>query len=122
MKKMYTIWTLDHWDESIEENNVVGECLTRKFAQQEEDLSNSHFYRVWVSGKHDVDMDYILSHLWCKEEVDDFVANNPETGVYTFKIYKPYTPDDHNLAKGYLEYRPISAIREELLKSILDEN
>jgi hypothetical protein len=119
---MYTIWYLDCWDEAIEENNAAGSCLTKEFAQQQEDSSTSHFDRVWISGKSEVTMGYILEHLWCREEVDGFVLLNPETSIHIFKIHKPYTPDDRDWLRGYLEYRPISILREQLLNSILDEN
>lgn len=122
MEREYTIWGLDTWDESIEENNAAGSCLTREFAEYQENISSGTNYSVWISGSYKMDISKILNHLWDREEVDQFVILHPETAFHTFKLNKPYESGNHDWCRGYLEYSPIAAKREELLKDILDEN
>jgi len=109
--KEYYVYLLYHHDDSIDEGNAVGECLSRKAAEEQEK------YGTWVEDMTKISIEKILEQVWDKDDVDEFVKVNPEAIKYSFLIYS----DERWVygKKNYLEYSPLSETRDEKLKLIL---
>ena len=122
--KQYRIYNYDHFDESIEENNSAFCCLTKKFGDYQEKLSEKSYNPIWFSGTSDMSIKQILNHIWDKEDIDMFVELNPECANETFTIYKHYTQEDYfsdlEFSRGnYRKYCPLQEKRDKLLKELL---
>ncbi len=109
--KQYYVYLLYHYDESIQENNTVGECLSRKSADTQEK------YGSWVGDMIQLPIDKILKQVWYRDDVDEFVKNHPEAMKYSFLVHS----DERWVygKKSYFDYCPLSEQREEKLKMIL---
>ena len=111
MSKVYWVYVLYYYDENIEENNVEGQCLTKKFGDKQ---SGS-----WIADRYKSDIDKILKNIWDKEDVDEFVKKHPETSSETFIVYKTnyhWKPG----VKNYYHYCPLTEQREKILNQIYD--
>lgn len=108
--KEYYVYLIYHYDDSIEEGNAVGECLSRESAEEQEK------YGSWVEDMRKRPIDSILTSVWHKDDVDKFNKEHPETIKYSFLIYV----DRYGYKeKNYTTYSPLSEKREEILKMIL---
>ncbi len=108
----YLVWVLHFYDEAIEENNVAGNCLSRKCAEEQEKHGS------WIHDRYIYNKEGILGDVWDKEDVNEFVKENPESISWTFLIFK----DNYRWKKGeknYYEYCPLKEQRDKKLKKLL---
>ncbi len=109
----YNVYNLDFFDESIEENNAYGQCLSKQYAEKLEKDSNSE---VWISSINTISIDKILEYYWDKKDIDNFVKENPETAVETFIVCKW---DKNSYKEKYYKYCPQKDIRNSKINKIL---
>jgi len=112
MNKVYWVYVLHHYDENIEENNVSGQYLTRNAADKQEEFGS------WVADRYRSDIESILKNIWDKEDVSEFVKENPENISETFIVHKT----NYHWKKGeknYYYFCPLKEQREKLLNQIL---
>ena len=118
--KKYIIYTYDFYDESIEESNTAFCCLTEKFGNFQEKISEESHSPVWRSGSLTISLDQILNNIWDKDDIDMFVEINLECAHETFNIYKNYIQDfPLEFSRGnYIKYCPLQEKRDKILKEL----
>lgn len=109
MNVNYLIWVLHFYD--IEESSFPDNChcLSLKYAEEQ----GAHIHGRFIYTKED-----ILRNVWDKDDVNEFIKENPEALSWTFLIYK----NNYRWKKGeknYCEYSQLIENREKNVLSIL---
>ena len=104
----YLIWLLYDYDEKLETHNVFAQFLSRKSWQD----NYVHFENCYMSQFE------ILQYVWVKNDIINFIEENPEAINWEFKTYKSHTKRGNSL-KNYEEYCKIREDREQLLKQLI---
>lgn len=101
----YSVYNLESFDESIEENNAYGQCLSKKYAERLQEDSRGD---IWIGSISTVDIEKILEYYWEKDDVNNFIKENPEVASQTFIICRW---DKNSHKDKYYEYCPIKEKR-----------
>lgn len=104
----YLTWLLYDYDENVETHNVFAQFLSKKSWQK----NYGHLENCNMSKFE------ILQYVWTKEDVINFINENPEAIDWEFKIYLSHKKRGNSL-KNYEDYCKIIEDREERLKQIL---
>ncbi len=118
--KTYKVYNFDFFDESIEENNSAFTVLSLKSKEEAEKMESDNDVNrtyCWFSGTSQMTIENICKYVWSKEDIDNFVEDNPECALETYNIHNIDSSVEYR--NWCIKYTPIQYRRDLLIEQII---